>query len=131
MARRLSFWEVWWIPSPILDARLLNSERADVAAINPSRVPVELLLAAAGADDEEGAAWRRALSTAARNSLVRSRNDACAGRVGIMSAPRRWICTRIWISRSRSPSLSLSDSWVGGVGEENEGDERRLGIRIQ
>jgi len=102
---------------------LVNSERADVAAINPSRVPVELLLAAAGADDEEGAACRRALSTAARKSLVRSRNDACAGRVGIMSAPRRWICTRIWISRSRS----LSDSWVGGVGEENEGDERRLG----
>ena len=41
----------------------------------------------------------------------------------VHGGPRRWICTRIWISRSRS----LSDSWVGGVGEENEGDERRLG----
>jgi hypothetical protein len=87
LARRASFWEVWWIPSPILDARLLNSERADVAEIIPSRDPVELLLAAVGADDEEGAAWRRALSTAARNSLVRSRNDACAGRVGFMAPP--------------------------------------------
>ena len=82
LARRASFWEVWWIPSPILDARLLNSERADVAAIDPSRGPAPLLLGA----EEEGTAWRRALSTAAWNSLVRSRNDACAGRVGFMAA---------------------------------------------
>jgi hypothetical protein len=50
-----------------LDARLLNSELAKVAAIEPSRgpaPPLPLLLLDAAAEEEEGTAWRCALSTA-------------------------------------------------------------------
>lgn len=83
MARRASFWEVWWIPSPILEARRLNSECADAAERESSSGPA-LPLADAAAGD--GATWRRALSTAERNSLVRSRNDAGADRDGFMAA---------------------------------------------
>jgi hypothetical protein len=67
LARRASFCEVWWILSPILDARLLNSKLAKVAAIEPSRgpaPPLPLLLLDAAAEEEEGTAWRCALSTA-------------------------------------------------------------------
>jgi hypothetical protein len=97
-----------------LDVQLLNSERAEVAAIEPSRgpaLPLPLLLLDAAEEEEEGTAWRCALSTAERNSLVQSQNDACEARVGFMAASRAAVDLR---SKSRSrPSPSAS---VGGVG---------------
>jgi hypothetical protein len=126
LARQANFCEVWWILSPILDARLLNLELAKVAAIEPSRglTPrLQLLLLDVAEEEEEGTAWRCALSTAEQNSLVRSRNDACEARVGFMAAGRAMV--DLWPGSGSHPSPSASVGGVGGgIGEEHtdEGD---------
>jgi hypothetical protein len=114
LARRASFCEVLWILSPILDARLLNSELAKVAAIEPSRgpaPPLPLLLLDTAAEEEEGTVWRCALTMVEQNSLVRSRNDACEARVGFMAAG--WAAVDLRPGSGSRPSPSAS---VGGVG---------------
>jgi hypothetical protein len=130
LARRASFCEVWWIPSPILDARLLNSERAEVAVIEPSRgpaLPLPLLLLDATATEEEGTAWRRALLTAERKSLVRSRNDTCEARVGFMAAGRAAVDLRPGSGSRPSPSTSVGRVGGGWGGARRRG--RRGGRR--
>lgn len=116
MARRASFCEVWWIPSPILDARRLNSECADAAERESSRGPPLADAEAAEEEAGDGATWRRALSTAERNSLVRSRNDAGEDRDGwfIVADDRR--CRRriwIWIWVAASVGRGAGGRWVG------------------
>lgn len=64
-----SFWDVWWIPSPILEALLLNSDWFEIAAFEPTKLNASLPLGTSGA----GEIVFFKLSTALTNSKVRSR----------------------------------------------------------
>ena len=114
----------------------MNSECADAAERESSRGPA-LPLADAAAGD--GATWRRALSTAERNSLVRSRNDAGADRDGFMAAadagsgsgpPRRlgsgaraggWVRGGLMAGEVAVLLFPTEDYWGGEGGDAVEG----------
>lgn len=80
-----SFCDVWWIPNPILEALLMNSDCTATAASHSS--DFELLLGPLGPDTDGNDFF--SLSAMPWNSCVRSRNDNCAVFIGILKIPPR------------------------------------------